>query len=73
MKKLILTAVALAVVTASPAFAATARHASGHAQTFGAWGAYAQSRDAGLGGNYVGTDPDRNVQLELLKDAQQRD
>jgi hypothetical protein len=36
--------------------------------------AFAQpvSPDAGLGGDYVGTDPDPNVQLELLKDAQSR-
>jgi hypothetical protein len=48
----------------------------------GAFGAYAQepgayaqtpSPDAGLGGDYVGTDPDPNVQLELLKDAQSRE
>jgi hypothetical protein len=71
MKKLILATAALAVVIASPAFAA--RNAA--APT---WGAYAQSqgafasRDAGLGGDYVGTDPDANVRLELLKDAQQR-
>jgi hypothetical protein len=31
------------------------------------------SPDAGLGGDYVGTDPDPNVQLELLKDAQSRE
>jgi hypothetical protein len=33
----------------------------------------AKSRDEGLGGNYVGTDPDPNVQLELLKESQTRD
>jgi opacity protein-like surface antigen len=85
MKKMLGTA-ALAVVIASPALAQpvappiygqTVPH--GHQQTPAE--PYAQtpqgdyvatSRDEGLGGDYVGTDPDPNVRLELEKDAQER-
>jgi len=46
-----------------------------YAQVPGAYGAYAQtpSPDVGMGGDYVGTDPDPNVQLQLLKGAQSRE
>ena len=91
MKKMLFATAALAVVIASPAFAASGRHVQ--AAPYGAWqaapfgayaqspqGAYAQSpqggfvsRDTGLGGDYVGTDPDPNIRLQLLKDAQQRE
>jgi len=83
MKKMLFATAALAVVIASPAFAASGRHVQ--AAPYGAWqaspfGAYAQSpqgafvsRDTALGKDYVGTDPDPNIRLQLLKDAQQRD
>jgi opacity protein-like surface antigen len=46
-----------------------------YARVPGAYGAYARSAspDVGLGGDYVGTDPDANIQLQLLKDAQSRE
>ena len=86
MKKMLLATAALAVVIASPALAHAGSRAAtgpiyGQAVPYGAWGAYAQtppgafvstSRDAGLGGDYVGTDPDPDVRLQLLKDAQDR-
>src|SRR5918999_4745788 len=40
-----------------------------YARVPGAYGAYARSvsPDAGLGRDYVGTDPDASIQLQLLK------
>jgi opacity protein-like surface antigen len=88
MKKILLAAAALAVI-ASPALAKSARQTApsyGQAVPFGAWqaapfGAYAQTGPSAfvpsygntLGGDYVGTDPDPNVRLQLLKDAESRD
>jgi opacity protein-like surface antigen len=76
MKKMLLTTAALAVVIASPAFAhaAARKHAApiyGQTVPYGAWSAHARSRGTGLGGDYVGTDPDPNVRLELRKNAQE--
>jgi hypothetical protein len=81
MRKLLLAAAALAVI-ASPALAQTgSRKAAvpgyGQAVPFSAWSAYAQSPRGTVspyaqGGDYVGTDPDPIVQLQLLKDAQSR-
>ena len=68
MRKMLLAGLATAVVIASPVFAQAASHHR-HAH----FGAYAQSPDQGLGGDYVGTDPDANVQLNLLKESQTRD
>jgi len=87
MKKILLAATALAVI-ASPALAKSAQRAAPiHGQPAFGWqatpfDAYAQSRanafvpaygQRSLGGDYVGTDPDPNIRLELLKDAQSRD
>jgi hypothetical protein len=83
MKKILLAAAAIAVI-ASPALAQTGWRKApapsyGQAVPFGALGAYAQSpRGATVspyaqGGDYVGTDPDPNIQLQLLKDAQSRE
>jgi hypothetical protein len=46
-----------------------------YARVPGAYGAYARSAspDVGLGRDYVGTDPDPGIQLQLLKDAQTRE
>jgi hypothetical protein len=83
MRKLLLAAAALAVI-ASPALAQTgsrkaAAPSYGQAVPLSAWGAYAQSPRGttvspyAQGGDYVGTDPDPNIQLQLLKDAQSRE
>jgi hypothetical protein len=87
MKKMLGTA-ALAVLIASPALAQPVAPPPiyGDSVPYGYWqapddayamtpqGPYvAPSPDVGLGGDYVGTDPDPNVQLELLKESQTRD
>ena len=85
MKKMLL-GTALAIVIASPALAQTVAAPAYVAPVpFANWQApyaYAQtpqgpyvatSPDQGLGGDYVGTDPDPNVQLQLLKELQIRD
>ena len=83
MKKILLAAAALAVI-ASPALAKSAQRAAPiYGQVVPGWqatpfGAYAQSRPGAfngenLGKNYVGTDPDPSIRLQLLKDAQSRD
>jgi hypothetical protein len=87
MKKILLATAALAVI-ASPVLAKSAHRAAPiYGQVAPGWqatpfDAYAQTRSNAfvpaygqqtLGGDYVGTDPDPNVRLELLKDAQQRD
>jgi opacity protein-like surface antigen len=86
MKKILLAATALAVI-ASPALAKSAQRAAPiYGQSAFGWqatpfDAYAQSRANAfvpnygqtLGKDYVGTDPDANIRLQLLKDEQSRD
>jgi len=88
MKKMLLATAALAVI-ASPVLAqsGTRNATSIHGQAAPFYGqatpfdAYAQSRSGAfgagsgqtLGKDYVGTDPDPNVRLQLLKDAESRD
>ena len=85
MKKILLAATALAVI-ASPALAKSAQRAAPiYGQPAFGWqatpfGAYAQTPSntfapayQTLGKDYVGTDPDPNVRLQLLKDEQSRD
>ena len=86
MKKILLAATALAVI-ASPALAKSAQRAAPiYGQpAFGLqatpFDAYAQSRANAfvpaygqtLGKDYVGTDPDPNIRLQLLKDEQSRE
>jgi hypothetical protein len=86
MKKMLFASAALATVIASPALAQTGswQPSSIPAPFYGQtapFGAYAQQRPSAvvapyaqhLGGDYVGRDPDPNVQLQLLKDAQSRE
>jgi hypothetical protein len=82
MKKMLLAAAALALI-ASPALAQSGSRKA--APTYGAWqppfGAYGQQRSGAfvpsygrtLGKDYVGTDPDPSIRLQLLRDAESRE
>ncbi|MGC1465000.1 MAG: hypothetical protein WA792_04640 [Pseudolabrys sp.] len=71
--KILLTTVALAVLAASPAFAASHRHAAQADATPGTvYNSYASvpsQANVISDGAVVGRDPDANVRLQLLRDA----
>ncbi len=67
--KFLMTAVALATLAASPAFAAPTRHLSHRMTADQAYAAYAQDPDAVVvNGQVVGRDPDATVRLSLRRD-----
>ena len=71
--KIFLTAVAFATLVASPAFAASHKHAVQTASAInGAYSSYAAApgQDVVVGDEFIGRDPDANVRLQLLRDAE---
>jgi len=70
--KIFLTTVALAALAVSPAFAASHRHAAQNEMAPNGYSAYAAvpGQDVvGVDGQIAGRDPDVNVRLQLLRDA----
>lgn len=68
--KFLMTALALATLAASPAFAATPQHA--RQMRAAADNAYASTLDPSTvveGGQVIGRDPDANIRLQLRRDA----
>ena len=78
MKRL-LTAAALAVLAASPAFAATHTHKrTAHptatpSQGYGAYASMLNRDNVVVDGNVVGRDPDSGIRLQLRRDADSPD
>jgi len=62
--KMVLTALGLAALVATPAFAQKPTH-----RASGPYASAAQHAPIGSGGYAVGTDPDANVRFELNRDA----
>jgi hypothetical protein len=64
--KMVLTALGLAALVATPAFAQKQTH---HAATNGAYASSAQPAQVNSSGYNVGTDPDPSIRFELERDA----
>jgi hypothetical protein len=65
--KFSMTALALAMLAASPAFAASPKHAS-HMRATDAYASTLDPYTVVVGGQVIGRDPDANVRLQLRRD-----
>ena len=67
--KTLMTAVALAALVASPAFAATKKVAQVRSTAAQSYASVPAPSVVVSGGQVIGADPDANVRLQLLRDA----